>query len=107
MDDQQSMGQLPCNPAAPTPPRPACAVSVLSSYFLSSTSTHSASTTSSFGLLSPPAPGCGPEAFAVCAPAPGCCDDLYIASASLWLACVNLSVAALSLSGSPSAIAFF
>src|SRR5579875_2035366 len=78
------------------------------SYFLSSTSTNSASTTLSFGCCCCCAP-CAPSAAAP-APAapfgPAALCDLYIASANLWLAVVNLSVAALILSSPPSAIAF-
>src|SRR5471030_2730860 len=77
----------------------------LQHYFLSSTSTNSASTTLSFPsfLLSsgaPPAPS--PDGGA-----PGWEEaDLYMASASLWLAVVSLSVVELIRAGSFSAMAF-
>src|ERR1700690_3628077 len=66
-------------------------------YFLSSTSTNSASTTLSLPLSSglpwPSVGGC-------CAPVPGGGVLLYMASASLWLAVVRRSTAALILSAS-------
>src|SRR6202020_1437833 len=68
-------------------------------YFLSSTSTNSASTTSSFFFseVAPgPAPSCGG------APVGGVDEFLYIASASLWLACVRLSTALLMSSTDPA-----
>src|SRR5471030_674590 len=77
----------------------------LQHYFLSSTSTNSASTTLSFPSFlpssgAPPAPS--PDGGA-----PGWEEaDLYMASASLWLAVVSLSVVELIRAGSFSAMAF-
>src|ERR1035437_8876762 len=71
-------------------------------FFLSSTSTNSASTTSSLPFL----PSASPAGSGGACCAPGCPAVLYMASASLWLAVVSRSVAELMRAGSLSAMAF-